>query len=218
MVDNLESDDELDNDICNDSDLSDEEIENDNHDSLAEQSASVEKQEEAYFHRKFYVGKDEITKWSYILTFTFIFYKHFIIYYINIIYLILSYKSDFQNKMETEKQVLITGFNKFLLHHFGGYVNYQPKLFGWLVRDLEINTNKQNELNEEMEKFFKEKIEVETKIKTMYKMGPKTYLVKLENIQEKTEIMKNKVKLGRYKDDKVYINNDMTRQERDTVK
>ncbi|KAF5301342.1 hypothetical protein FQA39_LY10740 [Lamprigera yunnana] len=37
-------------------------------------------------------------------------------------------------------------------------------------------------------------------------------------LQEKTEIMKNKVKLARHKDDKVYINNDMTRQERDIEK
>ncbi|KAF5276483.1 hypothetical protein FQA39_LY06552 [Lamprigera yunnana] len=37
-------------------------------------------------------------------------------------------------------------------------------------------------------------------METKYKMGPKTYPVKLENIQEKTEIMENKVKLARYKD------------------
>ncbi|KAF5305586.1 hypothetical protein FQA39_LY01677 [Lamprigera yunnana] len=59
-----------------------------------------------------------------------------------------------------------------------------------VVQGLEINTNKQKELSEEMEKFFNEKLEVETKIKSMYKIGPKT------------EIMKNKVKLARYKDDK----------------
>ncbi|KAF5288040.1 hypothetical protein FQA39_LY15536 [Lamprigera yunnana] len=61
-----------------------------------------------------------------------------------------------------------------------------------VVQGLEINKNKQNELNKEMEKQY--------------------------NIQKKTDIMKHKVKLTRYKDNKDYINNDMTRQERDIEK
>ncbi|KAF5295292.1 hypothetical protein FQA39_LY13157 [Lamprigera yunnana] len=57
-----------------------------------------------------------------------------------------------------------------------------------VVQGVEINTNKQEELNDKMKKTFKEKLEVETKIKTIYR------------------------------DAMVYINNDMTRQERDIVK
>ncbi|KAF5294006.1 hypothetical protein FQA39_LY13560 [Lamprigera yunnana] len=65
MMDNPESGGEFDNnDICNDSDLNDEKIENNNHDTLAEQSALEEEQGEVYFDKKFYVGKDKITKWS----------------------------------------------------------------------------------------------------------------------------------------------------------
>lgn len=62
--------------------------------------------------------------------------------------------------------------------------------------------------------FIKQKLNVEAKIKTAYRMGKNnrfTYVAEMENWDKKQEVMKNKHQL---KGTKVYIDNDLTVEER----
>lgn len=68
---------------------------------------------------------------------------------------------------------------------------------------------------EPMENFMKKQLEIDVGVKSAVKLGRKTYLVELDNANEKMKVMKNKNKLRNYKEGKVYINDDMSKKERE---
>ncbi|KAK9709393.1 hypothetical protein QE152_g26638 [Popillia japonica] len=58
-------------------------------------------------------------------------------------------------------------------------------------------------------------IGVEVKIKSAAKIGHKTCLLELEDQGDKEEILRNKFKLKNVRNERIYINDDLTRNERE---
>ncbi|KAI4463165.1 retrotransposon gag protein [Holotrichia oblita] len=87
-----------------------------------------------------------------------------------------------------------------------------------IISGLKIETEKTEERKAEINGFIRRELNVGVSIKTVAKLGEKTYLIALENTEEKLAIMKNKNKLRHMKGNKVYINNDQTIQEREIQK
>lgn len=87
-----------------------------------------------------------------------------------------------------------------------------------IISGLKIETEKTEERKAEINGFMRRELNVGVSIKTVAKLGEKTYLIALENTEEKLAIMKNKNKLRHMKGNKVYINNDQTIQEREIQK
>lgn len=87
-----------------------------------------------------------------------------------------------------------------------------------VIQGMPINTNNENELKEDMEVFIRRNMEVEAKIRNARKIGEKTCLVELENATEKFMIMKNKNKLKEIKEMRIFINDDMSKEQRNIQK
>ncbi|KAK9758999.1 hypothetical protein QE152_g331 [Popillia japonica] len=66
-----------------------------------------------------------------------------------------------------------------------------------------------------LESTIEKSLGIQIKTKAVKKLGPKTYLIELTSIEDKIKIMKNKSKLKEYTEEKVYINDDMTKEERE---
>lgn len=81
-----------------------------------------------------------------------------------------------------------------------------------IVTGLEMDSK--NEMKDIIEGVIKEELQVEAKIKKVTGLGKRTCLVELESEVNKIDIMKNKNKLRNMKGAKVYINNDLTVEER----
>ncbi|KAH0820296.1 hypothetical protein GEV33_002495 [Tenebrio molitor] len=75
------------------------------------------------------------------------------------------------------------------------------------------------ENEKKLEKWMKAELEVEVRVKEMYKInGGKMIVAELESWGEKRKVMENKRKLRKKKGKRVYIEDDMTKKERDTQK
>lgn len=83
-----------------------------------------------------------------------------------------------------------------------------------VLQGLPIKNNDHTIMKEEMENFMEEKLNIDIKIKSVKKLGNKTCLIELENENEKVKVMKNKSKLRRNKREKIFINDDMSKEER----
>lgn len=59
---------------------------------------------------------------------------------------------------------------------------------------------------------------MKVQIKAARKLGPKIYLLEMGNAHKKAKIMSNKYKLSRKKEEKVFINNDLTWTDRHVQK
>lgn len=83
-----------------------------------------------------------------------------------------------------------------------------------IMQGLTINSNDRNIIKEEMGNFIKEKLEIEIKINNAVKLGNATCMLELDNLDEKIAVMKNKYKLKTVRNERVFINDDMTKEER----
>lgn len=81
-----------------------------------------------------------------------------------------------------------------------------------IIRGLQIDTNNRSELKKDMEKFIKEKLNLQVQIGDAIRVGPKTCKIEMENSQEKQKIMENKSKLKNLKE-RVFIDNEPTKSE-----
>lgn len=79
-----------------------------------------------------------------------------------------------------------------------------------IMMGVKMNAEREEKLKQEVQSFLNEKI-VETKIKSAHKLAEKTYLVELEDREEKSKVMRSKSKL---KGTEIYINDDYTPRER----
>ncbi|KAJ3665757.1 hypothetical protein Zmor_001235 [Zophobas morio] len=68
---------------------------------------------------------------------------------------------------------------------------------------------------ETVNKFIENRLEVKVEIKKASKIRKDIYLIQLENSENKQKIMENKEKLKVVQDDRVHINNDLTKKERE---
>ncbi|KAK9719828.1 hypothetical protein QE152_g22478 [Popillia japonica] len=64
-------------------------------------------------------------------------------------------------------------------------------------------------------RIIKQYIGVEVKIKSAAKIGHKTCLLELEDQGDKEEILRNKFKLKNVRNERIYINDELTRNERE---
>ncbi|KAI4459084.1 hypothetical protein MML48_6g00020248 [Holotrichia oblita] len=80
---------------------------------------------------------------------------------------------------------------------------------------LKKEVNEPDLLKEEMHQFIESELEVKVALKGIRKIGDKIYWVELDSMDEKLKIMRNKSKLKNRRGDKIYINDDMTKQQRE---
>lgn len=82
-----------------------------------------------------------------------------------------------------------------------------------LMNGLKVQGTEQ-EIKEKVENFIKENLKINCETEKITKIGDKTLLIKINSFEKKIEIMRNKSKLKKNKQARVYINNDLTQQER----
>ncbi|KAJ3646455.1 hypothetical protein Zmor_024043 [Zophobas morio] len=80
-----------------------------------------------------------------------------------------------------------------------------------VMMGLDIETGEQKQIIGKVTKFLEEKVKVESKVKSAYKIAEKVYVVEFENREEKINVMKSKKNL---KGSSIYINDDLTKTER----
>ncbi|XP_028138967.2 uncharacterized protein LOC114333306 [Diabrotica virgifera virgifera] len=94
----------------------------------------------------------------------------------------------------------------------------ERKVNNVVIQGLTIDTIDRNALKQAVGNFMEKEMNINVQIEEAIKLGEKTCLVKLQNKFEKEKIMQNKAKLKHIKDYKVYINNDITKEELQTQK
>lgn len=83
-----------------------------------------------------------------------------------------------------------------------------------IISGLEIPNATEKEMEDNVKHFFENQLKIKISVPKIKEIKEKTYLIKVENFAQKLEIMKNKAKLPRGKYNQVYINNDLTQNER----
>lgn len=82
-----------------------------------------------------------------------------------------------------------------------------------VVSGVEIKYEDPLQIKEQIQSFTRESLGIESKIRDVRKLGPKTCLVELENRNEKRKIMFNKRKLKEIPNRKIFIMDDLTKRE-----
>lgn len=83
-----------------------------------------------------------------------------------------------------------------------------------IVTGIKMDTNDNVTLKKAMETFTSKVLNVEAKIKSAKKIGENICLMEMESMEEKIKIMKVKNQLKHFKEERVYINDDLTEKER----
>lgn len=83
-----------------------------------------------------------------------------------------------------------------------------------LVTGLKIEEMGKSTIEEKIEGFLRQTLDVEVTIRTAYKIGEEKCVIEVESWEKKLEIMRNKFKLNRLTSERVYIDHDLTVMER----
>lgn len=83
-----------------------------------------------------------------------------------------------------------------------------------IISGLKIETNDDSKMEEKINEFILQKLEINTKVKKVEKINSKVWNVEIANFGTKMEIMTNKKKLRSGPNSYVWINNDLTENER----
>lgn len=97
-------------------------------------------------------------------------------------------------------------------------IEKKNKMNNVVIHGLEIDSIETRDMKKIVCNFLKQSLNVDIKPKLVNKIGEKTCVIELEGEEDKMEIMKNKTKLKNYKQMKVFINEDLTKQEREKQK
>lgn len=84
-----------------------------------------------------------------------------------------------------------------------------------VIHGLNLENNGPTELKEQVKQFIHKNLEVEVEVKDARKLRDNIHIVEMGSLNEKGKIMQNKNKLKNYKQGRVFINDDMTKTERD---
>lgn len=84
-----------------------------------------------------------------------------------------------------------------------------------VIQGIPIDTRDEEILKENMHTFITRNMNINVRIKNARKIGEKICLVELENGNDKRLIMRNKNKLKEIKEHKIYINDDMSKEQRE---
>lgn len=87
-----------------------------------------------------------------------------------------------------------------------------------VMSGIKIDTEDKKVLKQAVENMFENNLQVKVQIKAAHRLGEKICLIEMEKEEEKEKIMKSKHKLKDINDEKIYINNDMTKKEREKSK
>lgn len=87
-----------------------------------------------------------------------------------------------------------------------------------VMNGLSINTEEPVVAVETITKFIKDNLKINVQPKNVTNIGNKICIIELKNAKDKLEIMQNKAKLKQIPDSKVYINEDLTKYEREKQK
>ena len=83
-----------------------------------------------------------------------------------------------------------------------------------VLTGLKMDTADTKTLRKSTENFLEQHLEVKVKVKAAHRLGQNTCLIQLENLQDKEDIMRNKQKLRKLSSGIVFINNDLSVEER----
>lgn len=84
-----------------------------------------------------------------------------------------------------------------------------------VINGLKIDVEDKTTLKSYIEKFMEQKLGVLLQLRETHRLGEKTCLITMKNENDKEQVMRNKHKLRHYKEAAVFIDNDMTKQERE---
>ncbi|KAK9719690.1 hypothetical protein QE152_g22541 [Popillia japonica] len=87
-----------------------------------------------------------------------------------------------------------------------------------IVSGLTIDAEDPTVLKQAVTNMIKQHLKIDIAIKTTKKIGTQTCVVELEKAEDKINIMRNKHLLKNVHPDKIYINEDLTKQEKDKMK
>lgn len=87
-----------------------------------------------------------------------------------------------------------------------------------VIQGMSIKTSDHEQLKNSMKYFMEQELNINVEIKKAIKLGEKTCLIELDNQTEKKKIMQNKNKLKNKKDGKIYINDDLSKKDRNIQK
>lgn len=94
------------------------------------------------------------------------------------------------------------------------YIEKEKKKNNIVITGLLIEARDADEIKNDMQILIKQQLKIDTKIKSTKKLGQKACLLELEDEKEKEKIMKSKYKLKNMGDGRIYINDDLTENER----
>lgn len=86
-----------------------------------------------------------------------------------------------------------------------------------VIQGLDIKTNDEEKMKEEVKQFLNKELGTELEVNRARKIGSRTCIIELDSLENKNKVMKNKGKL-RNLGKKIYINDDMNKQEREIQK
>lgn len=84
-----------------------------------------------------------------------------------------------------------------------------------IVQGMPIAIHEEQAIKHEMETLMKNKLEVDIKIKGARELGENTCLLELNNNTDKQLVMANKRKLKNVREARIYINNDVSKEDRE---
>lgn len=82
-----------------------------------------------------------------------------------------------------------------------------------VVTGMTVDTKDAENMKQTMANFIEKHLEVKINVKTAHKLAERICLVELESEAEKQQVMQNKYKLRNFEEQRIYIDNDMTRDE-----
>lgn len=98
------------------------------------------------------------------------------------------------------------------------YMEKATKRNNIVINGVDLATKDPKTLNEDISNFIERELGIKVNIKAAYKLATKVCLVELENPKDKEMIMNNKQKLRNIKNERIFINNDLTKWEREIQK
>lgn len=83
-----------------------------------------------------------------------------------------------------------------------------------IINGIILKGNNNVDMTRELERFLYDNLQVQTEIKEVHRINQRLWMARVGSFEGKIEIMKNKYKLKNGDNKKIYINSDLTEQER----
>lgn len=84
-----------------------------------------------------------------------------------------------------------------------------------VLKGLVMKTNNTDTLKEEVSKFIENRLQIDVEVSAVNKIGERMCIIEMKNDKDKTKVMQNKMKLKDLKTEKIFIQNDLTKKERE---